>query len=234
MSEKTIKRRHLITKIILIVIGFVAIPLYSYFFGNNGDLFLMTFSQVGGRLDGKLEGLILWGFLCSVYFYFVFEYMQMMIEKSSMLVKLFLFAGVITLMVTVFLPFNTMMYPVSSEIHNNLARYAIFFILISIFLFVILLIKFDKKVFAWAISIFSVFVGGLIWCFLKYRVSSIFQIAFASSMSVLAMIIFFLIERSPKFDLYRAYGKKYKNFKENNLENSLERENEEVFNDEIK
>ncbi len=54
---KNIKR----IKYILIILGLVIIPLYSIFFGANGDLFDMTFSQVGGRFDGKLESLIVWG-----------------------------------------------------------------------------------------------------------------------------------------------------------------------------
>ena len=95
-------KKHKRIKYILIILGLVIIPLYSIFFGANGDLFDMTFSQVGGRFDGKLESLIVWGGICSIYFYIMIDYMQMMIQKDNKLVTLLVGLGCICLMITVF------------------------------------------------------------------------------------------------------------------------------------
>ena len=129
------------------IIGLFIIPVYSILFGTNGDLILMTFSQVGGRIDGKLEALIIWGILCSIYFYYGIDYMLKLIKRENNHVTTILAIGCGSLILTVLLPFNTMMYPASSEIHNDLARVAIVLIIISVLMFIFELKKFDKTVF---------------------------------------------------------------------------------------
>ena len=204
MKEKEVIKKHKRIKLIFIIIGMFIIPIYSFLFGNHGDLILMTFSQVGGRIDGKLEGLIIWGLICAIYFYFIIEYMQMMVKMKNYFVTGSLLLGCVSLILTVFLPFNTVMYPASIEIHNNLARVAVAMIIISVLLFVISLRRFDEKVFLKSIIAFALSILILIICFLNCGVSSIFQIVFASIMAYLSILIFLFIEKSKKLDLQEA------------------------------
>lgn len=229
MKKKEILSRHNRIKIFFIIIGLVIIPIYSYLFGNNGDLILMTFSQVGGRIDGKLEGLIIWGLICAVYFYSIIEYMLMMIKRKNYFVTGTLLIGCISLILTVYLPFNTVMYPASSEIHNNLARIAVAMIIISVLLFVFSLKKFDNKVFIKSIIAFGVSIILLILCFLRCGVSSIFQIVFASIMSYLSLIIFLFIEKSDKLDLNEAILLKTESFEKEKPSKAFTEEVESVF-----
>lgn len=222
-------KKHKRIKYILIILGLVIIPLYSIFFGANGDLFDMTFSQVGGRFDGKLESLIVWGGICSIYFYIMIDYMQMMIQKDNKLVTLLVGLGCICLMITVFLPFNTMMYPVSSEIHNKLVRVAVFIIIIAVLLFVINLKDLNKKTFLSSLVIYLICILALVIIFLKFHVSSIFQIAFVTVMSYFLMLEFILIEKCPNTNLLKAISEKEAEIKKTNPSSALHEESEAVF-----
>lgn len=224
-------KKHKQIKIALIIIGLIIIPLYSILFGINGDLIDMTFSQVGGRIDGKLQGLIIWGAICSMYFYFTVEYMFMMLGKNNKFVLGLVGIGCICLMVTVFLPFNTMMYPVSSEIHNNLVRVAVAIIIVAILFFVINLKNYDKKTFIISLISYLICIAVILVIFFKYRVSSIFQIAFVTLMCVYLILQFMLIEKSPSTDLLLSLNKKKSEIEKNNPTNAFNEEIESVFED---
>lgn len=222
-------KKHKQVKIALIIIGLIIIPLYSILFGINGDLIDMTFSQVGGRIDGKLQGLIIWGAICSIYFYFAVEYMFMMLGKSNRLILGLVGLGCICLMITVFLPFNTMMYPISSEIHNNLVRVAVVIIILAIMFFVINLKNYDKKTFIISLVSYLICIVVILAIFLKYRVSSIFQIAFVTLMCIYLILQFALIEKSPSTDLLLSLNKKKSEIEKNNPTNAFYEEIESVF-----
>lgn len=229
MEEKVYKK-HKRVKIFLMIVGMIIIPIYSILFGTNGDLKLMTFSQVGGRIDGKLELLIIWGILCSIYFYYGIEYMMKLIKSKSNIVSTLLSIGCGSLILTVLLPFNTMMYPASSEIHNNLARVAIVMILISVLMFIFEIKKFDRKVFKKCLITFIVSIVILVVAFIFYDVSSMFQIIFSTLMSYFIIIAFLLIERSDNIDLVYSYFIDKNNKVEN--EKALLEEVNSVFEDE--
>lgn len=224
-------KRHKRIKYILMVVGLLIIPVYSVFFGANGDLIDMTFSQVGGRIDGKLESLIIWGGLCSIYFYSIIEYMQMLLEKENKLVAWLVGLGCICLMITVFLPFNTMMYPVSSEIHNNLVRVAVVIIIIAVLYFVLNLKKVNKKTYTISLVTYLICILLLVGIFLKYHVSSVFQIAFVTVMSYFLIFEFVLIEKCPNVDIARALDEKKKEIEKNKPTTALYDEVESVFED---
>lgn len=204
MKDK-IYKKHRRIKITLMIIGLFIIPVYSILFGTNGDLILMTFSQVGGRIDGKLEALIIWGILCSIYFYYGIEYMLKLIKRENNHVTTILAIGCGSLILTVLLPFNTMMYPASSEIHNDLARVAIVLIIISVLMFIFELKKFDKTVFKKCLITYIISLIILVISFIFFKVSSIFQIIFASIMSYFIIIALLIIEKSKKINLVDSF-----------------------------
>jgi len=98
-----------------------------------------------------------------------------------------------------------MMYPASSEIHNDLARVAIVLIIISVLMFIFELKKFDKTVFKKCLITYIISLIILVISFIFFKVSSIFQIIFASIMSYFIIIALLIIEKSKKINLVDSF-----------------------------
>lgn len=199
-------RKHKRKKLLFGIIGLIVIPVYSYLlsqYGPGGNLILVTFSQIGSRY-GAIENLIIWGLLSSFYYFLLLDYLFYLSGSKSKILRLTLAFSCLSLMFTVFLPFAPSMFPIASEVHNNLAYVTGVAIVLTLFLFVLTFWKRDRRLFYVSMAILLLVVGILVAALVIYGVSSLLQILLSSLLCFYLYLQLILLEKSDKINIYKV------------------------------
>lgn len=197
------RRKHHIRKWGSGLIGMVVLPLYGIVFslkGPSGDLLLSTFSQIGSRYGG-IEILIVWGIFAALYFFLSLSYLFDISQADSLLLRTMMIITCLSLLWTVYLPYQPLMFPVASDLHNLCAYLTALCAIITLLLFDWSLKKTDRKLFVQSIAILIVSVVILLALYLLYKVSSLLQIALTTIIAADMFLEFSLIENSPAMNL---------------------------------
>lgn len=199
-------------KLFLGILGLVIIPIYSVMYAINGDPLLVTFSAVGGRYN-KQPYLILWGILLSVFFFVSLSYLFIITRMENNKIKMSLTVGSVLLLVSVIVPFIPSMYPIISEIHNNLAYITAIFGIFVIYAFVLTLQKLDKKLYKRSLNLLNIVVLITVIIFLLVGSSSVFQIHYSVGVCFFLFLLIVMIERSNLIDIENVLKEKEEEIK---------------------
>ncbi|HPN61623.1 MAG TPA: hypothetical protein PLO88_05790, partial [Bacilli bacterium] len=161
-------------KLIFLIVGLGVIPLYAIIFsqfGPGGNLILVTFSQIGARY-GAIELFIIWGILTSLYYLAFLSYLTVLTRFNNFIMNFLIGFGVISMLVTVFLPFAPSMYPRASKTHNLLAYVTAVSTLLGLVVFVGSLYRLDLRLFTKSLIALLLVIGISIIVLLVFGVSS--------------------------------------------------------------
>lgn len=197
-------KKHKIKKTIYGLIGLVIIPIYSYIFslnGPNGDLILVTFSQIGARY-GAIENLIIWGILSSFYYFSLIEYLMYLSDTEIPVLRVTLAFSCLSLLITVFLPFAPTMFPFASETHNILAYITGVSIVLTLLLYNFSFWNRDRNLFYKSFFLLIAVLLVLIIVLIAAGISSLFQIVLSSALCLYMFLELVLLEKSDKIDIF--------------------------------
>lgn len=190
-------------KLLFGIVGLIVIPIYALIFsqfGPDGDLVLVTFSQIGARY-GAFELLIIWGILTSLYFMGFLSYLATITKFNNLFMSLLIGFGGLSMLVTVFFPFAPSMFPITANTHNTLAYVTAVATLFSLVVFVGSLIRIDKAVFFKSLITLVVTIAICLTVLIVFGVSSLFQIVFSALLCGLLFLILRFLEKSPFVDI---------------------------------
>ena len=193
-------------KLIFLIVGLGVIPLYAIIFsqfGPGGNLILVTFSQIGARY-GAIELFTIWGILTSLYYLAFLSYLTVLTRFNNFIMNFLIGFGVISMLVTVFLPFAPSMYPRVSKTHNLLAYVTAVSTLLGLVVFVGSLYRLDLRLFTKSLIALLLVIGISIIVLLVFGVSSLFQIVFSTLLCVLLCLLLLFIEKSPHINIEQA------------------------------
>ena len=213
-------KRHKLTKIIYGILGLIVIPIYAVLFsqiGPNGDLILVTFSQIGSRYGG-LEGLILWGIITSVFFFSFLHYLSIITKVKNILMEICIAIGCLSMLISVFLPFAPTMFPIASETHNFLAYLTAVSVCVSLLFFILAIKRIDLSIFHKSLILYLIILFIGITVYITVGVSSLFQIILVVSFCSFLFIELVIVEKSDKINIFEAL-EEYENTR--NQENDI-------------
>jgi len=193
-------------KLLFGIIGLIVIPIYAVIFsqfGPDGDLVLVTFSQIGARY-GAFELLIIWGILTSLYFMGFLSYLASITKFNNIFMSLLIGFGGLSMLVTVFFPFAPSMFPLTSNTHNTLAYVTAVATLFTLVVFVGSLFRIDKALFFKSLITLVVTIVICLTVLEVFGVSSLFQIVFSTLLCGLLFLILRYLEKSPFVDIPKA------------------------------
>lgn len=187
---------------LLIALGIAAliiIPYISFKFAYTSDIYLLTFSQIAGRF-GEQNRLIVWGISLLTFFGIVVMYVNTLIKNKSKLLKVLLGLMVFLYLVTILVPFLPSFVRRISDIHNYSAYLAVVVTIVYLIIFIGSFYKYDKNLFWKAFVSLLLVIVIMVFLYLKWGTSSIWQAVFATVICIYLYFTMLLVIRSPYTD----------------------------------
>lgn len=201
------KNKHKKVKIILGIFGLIIIPIFSIAYALEGDLKLMTFSQIAGRYHLR-QYLVVWGLLLAIFIFLGFNYIFILTEMKNNFVRTALTMVCTMLLISVFVPFIPSMFPLIANIHNYMSYATVVFSIVFLYSFVLTLQKTDKRLYKLTMILLNIMILSMIIFYLFVGTSSLFQIEYSFVVSFFLFILLVFIEKSEVIDIEKVLGEK--------------------------
>lgn len=186
------RRMHLFGLFSLLIV-----PLYTLLFASQDSLITSNISYIG-NMPGNYGRLVLWGAVCTVFFYLFFTFLFSLLQYKNRHAWNIFHLACILFMLTVLLPFVPGVYPISTELHNQFAQAATLLTLVATLMLTLHIKTLDKEVYTKSIRLWII---NLIVCFaflIATGISGLVEVLFIAATCTQLFSIMYWVTRSSR------------------------------------
>lgn len=168
---------------LLSLIGYGIIPVFTVLFAYNSDLFTSNFSVIS-QISNRRVALLIWGVLIGFYFYYLLKKILLTIPNNHNEKCLITISGLF-LLAALYTPYAPDQYPFQAALHVLLACTAALLFVICLYM-IILKLYYRKRVLyrPYTIALLAITAISIILIFSTGIISSALEIFFVISSSV--------------------------------------------------
>ncbi len=171
----------------LAIFSLVMIPLLTYFFAMIDSPQYYTFSKIGNLLGYRISFILWWAItgLMIVFFLLRLYLLHAFSDKNA---RGLLILSLFFLLLTVLIPALEHL-PVLSAFHALVAIAFALCLIVSLYLFVLYLQQYNKKVYIWSLIFLFIMVGWSLLMLLIFGMTGIFELFFFCTLSIFFVFI---------------------------------------------
>lgn len=175
------------------------IPLYTVNLASHANVLDYSISFIGNNL-GHRQSLIVWTVMSGVFFICFICYLLVLTKNTKSSAKWMIYLASGMLIVCNFIPFLPEQFPRLARYHNFFAMASSLLLALTLFVFVLALRKFDRRIFwkAMWLLLAVVAVSGVLM--LLFGVNSLLETVSILSVCLFMFCVLFWLLRSDRFD----------------------------------